>query len=103
MTLEYPLDRRSTLSFGRFSEYSQLLNLGIRQSAFHLTSSATLTKSNSVVCCDLPRTLPDLEDSISRNVPNISQNPLRSTVEHTVLRFQIVAENDGHHGEPLLL
>ncbi|GFW63704.1 uncharacterized protein TNCV_667731 [Trichonephila clavipes] len=49
MALEYPLDRRSTLSFGRFSEYSQLSNLGIRQSAFHLTSSATLTKSNDVV------------------------------------------------------
>ncbi|GFS73246.1 uncharacterized protein TNCV_4571651 [Trichonephila clavipes] len=30
-------------------------------------------------------------------------NTLRSTVEHSILRFQIVAENDGHHGEPLLL
>ncbi|GFW36135.1 uncharacterized protein TNCV_4929981 [Trichonephila clavipes] len=49
MALEYPLDRRSPLSFGRFGEYSQLPNLGNRQSAFHLTSSATLTKSNGVV------------------------------------------------------
>ncbi|GFX85238.1 hypothetical protein TNCV_4849201 [Trichonephila clavipes] len=49
MALEYPLDRRSRLSFGRFGEYSQLPNLGNRQSAFHLTSSATLTKSNGVV------------------------------------------------------
>ncbi|GFV65172.1 uncharacterized protein TNCV_2701141 [Trichonephila clavipes] len=47
MALEYPLDRRSTLSFGWFGEYSQLPNLGNRQSAFHLTSFATLTKSNS--------------------------------------------------------
>ncbi|GFU37782.1 hypothetical protein TNCV_1466451 [Trichonephila clavipes] len=46
MALEYPLNRRSTLSSGRFSEYSQLSNLGIRQFAFHLTSSATLTKRN---------------------------------------------------------
>ncbi|GFU32537.1 uncharacterized protein TNCV_1148181 [Trichonephila clavipes] len=49
MALEYPLDRRSPLSFGRFGEYSKLPNLGNRQSAFHLTSSATLTKSNGVV------------------------------------------------------
>ncbi|GFT19058.1 uncharacterized protein TNCV_3212821 [Trichonephila clavipes] len=52
MTLEYPLDRRSSLSFGRFGEYSQLPNLGNRQSAFHLTSSTTLTKSAGapVIC-----------------------------------------------------
>ncbi|GFW28658.1 uncharacterized protein TNCV_3713731 [Trichonephila clavipes] len=52
MALEYPLDRRSPLSFGWFGEYSQLPNLGNRQSAFHLTSSATLTKSagGSVKC-----------------------------------------------------
>ncbi|GFV91990.1 hypothetical protein TNCV_1894261 [Trichonephila clavipes] len=49
LLLEYPLDRRSTLSLRRFSEYSQLSNLGIRQSAFHRTSSATLPKSNGVV------------------------------------------------------
>ncbi|GFX43387.1 uncharacterized protein TNCV_4874071 [Trichonephila clavipes] len=30
-------------------------------------------------------------------------NTLRSTVEHVILRFQIVAENDGHHVEHLLL
>ncbi|GFX97457.1 uncharacterized protein TNCV_2840171 [Trichonephila clavipes] len=212
MALEYPLDRRSTLSFGRFGEYSQLPNLGNRQSAFHLTSSATLTKSNGVVwvfhvfyswpvffeelgaggpvtcsitgqryasllrnkiipdlqahqcfsriifmkdgapphitrcvkdvlkhhfieervisrqirhlwpprspdlnpcdfwlwghlkqlvSCDQPRTLPDLKDSISRHVLNISQNTLRSTVENAILRFQIVAENDGHNVEHL--
>ncbi|GFX68313.1 transposable element Tcb1 transposase [Trichonephila clavipes] len=49
MALEYPLDRRRTLSFGRFGEYSQLPNLRNIQSTFHLTSSATLTKSNGVV------------------------------------------------------
>ncbi|GFW78254.1 uncharacterized protein TNCV_137231 [Trichonephila clavipes] len=193
MALEYPLDRRSPLSFGRFGENAQLPNLGNRQSAFHLTSSATLTKSagGPVTCsitgqryasllrnkiipdlqarqchsriifiqdgapphikryvtdvpkhhfteervishqfrhlwpprspdlnpcdfwlwghlkqlesCDQSKTLPDLKDSISRYVLNISQNTLRSTVEHAILRFQIVAENDGHHVEHLLL
>ncbi|GFW73998.1 uncharacterized protein TNCV_545221 [Trichonephila clavipes] len=49
MALEYPLDRRSPLSFGRFGEYSQPPNLRNIQSTFHLTSSATLTKSNGVV------------------------------------------------------
>ncbi|GFY07979.1 uncharacterized protein TNCV_2580111 [Trichonephila clavipes] len=56
-----------------------------------------------LVSCDQPRTLPDLKDSISRYVLDMSQNTLRSTVEHAILRFQIVAENDGHHVEPLLL
>ncbi|GFW87737.1 transposable element tc3 transposase [Trichonephila clavipes] len=214
MALEYPLDRRSTLSFGRFSEYSQLSNLGIRQFTFHLTSSATSPKvtmwfgfsasfnlgpyffeelgvggpvtcsitgqrytsllrnkiiSNlqarqclsriifmqvgapphitscvkdvlkhrfkeervisrqflqlcpprspdlnpcdfwlwghlrQLVSCDQPRTLSNLKDCIYRHVLNISHNTLRSTVEHAMLRFQIVAENDDHHVEPLLL
>ncbi|GFU02815.1 uncharacterized protein TNCV_1893421 [Trichonephila clavipes] len=56
-----------------------------------------------LVSCDQPRTLPDLKDSISRHVLNISENTLRSTVEHAILRFQIVAENDGLDVEPLLL
>ncbi|GFX63234.1 transposable element tc3 transposase [Trichonephila clavipes] len=56
-----------------------------------------------LVSCDQPNTLPDLKDSISRHVLNLSQNTLRSTVEHAILRFQIVAENDGHHVEHLLL
>ncbi|GFV30922.1 uncharacterized protein TNCV_4013561 [Trichonephila clavipes] len=55
-----------------------------------------------LVSCDQPRTSPDLKDSISRHVLNNSQNTLRSTVEHAVLRFKIVSENDGHHDEPLL-
>ncbi|GFW59013.1 uncharacterized protein TNCV_2831191 [Trichonephila clavipes] len=53
-----------------------------------------------LVSCDHPRNLPDLKDSIS-HVLNISQNTLRSTVEYAILRFQIVAENDGHHVEHL--
>ncbi|GFX61598.1 transposable element tc3 transposase [Trichonephila clavipes] len=56
-----------------------------------------------LVSCDQPKTLPDLKDSISRHVLNISQNTLRSTVEHAILKFQIVAENDGHYVEHLLL
>ncbi|GFV71675.1 uncharacterized protein TNCV_3534651 [Trichonephila clavipes] len=56
-----------------------------------------------LVSCNQPRTLPDLKHSISRHVLNMSKNTLRSTVEHAILRFQIVAENDGHHVEPLLL
>ncbi|GFU78910.1 uncharacterized protein TNCV_307511 [Trichonephila clavipes] len=35
-----------------------------------------------LVSCDQPRTLPDLKDSISRHVLNISQNTLQSTMEH---------------------
>ncbi|GFU86465.1 uncharacterized protein TNCV_1418171 [Trichonephila clavipes] len=35
-----------------------------------------------LVSCDQPKTLPDLKDSISRHVLNISQNTLRSTVEN---------------------
>ncbi|GFV45124.1 transposable element tc3 transposase [Trichonephila clavipes] len=56
-----------------------------------------------VVSCDQPKTLPNLKDSISRPVPKISQNTLRSTVEHAIIRFQIAAENDGHNVENLLL
>ncbi|GFU35820.1 transposable element tc3 transposase [Trichonephila clavipes] len=61
-----------------------------------------------LVSCDQPKTLSDLKDSISQHILNISQNTLRSTVcvcvwEHAILRFQIVAENDGHHVEHLLL
>ncbi|GFV73038.1 uncharacterized protein TNCV_3398161 [Trichonephila clavipes] len=41
-----------------------------------------------LVSCDQPKNLPDLKDSISRHVLNISQNTLRSTVEHAILRFQ---------------
>ncbi|GFU36044.1 uncharacterized protein TNCV_4191451 [Trichonephila clavipes] len=56
-----------------------------------------------LVSCDQRRTLPDLNDSFSRHVLNIYQNTLWSTVEHAILRFQIVAENDGHHVEHLFL
>ncbi|GFV79809.1 transposable element tc3 transposase [Trichonephila clavipes] len=56
-----------------------------------------------LVSCDQTKTLPDLKDSISRLFLNISQNTLRSTVEHAILRFQIEAENDDHHVEHLLL
>ncbi|GFW76227.1 uncharacterized protein TNCV_3800621 [Trichonephila clavipes] len=56
-----------------------------------------------LVSCDEPKTLPDLQDSTSRHVLNISQNTLRSTVERIILRFQIVVENDVHHVEHLML
>ncbi|GBM54197.1 hypothetical protein AVEN_11262-1 [Araneus ventricosus] len=52
---------------------------------------------------DNPRTLPDVKDSISRHVRSISQNALRSTVVHAILRFEMVAENDGRHVEHVLL
>ncbi|GFX94717.1 transposable element tc3 transposase [Trichonephila clavipes] len=38
-----------------------------------------------LVSCDQPKTLPDLKDCISRHVLNISQNTLRSTVEHAIV------------------
>ncbi|GFW04915.1 uncharacterized protein TNCV_4881501 [Trichonephila clavipes] len=41
-----------------------------------------------LVSCDQPRTLPDLKDSISRHVLNMSQNTLRSTVEHAIYDFK---------------
>ncbi|GBN18868.1 hypothetical protein AVEN_237058-1 [Araneus ventricosus] len=56
-----------------------------------------------LVSRDNPRTLPDLKDSILRHGLSISQNTLRSTVEHAILRFQMIAENDGRHVEHVLL
>ncbi|GFV82083.1 transposable element Tcb2 transposase [Trichonephila clavipes] len=40
-----------------------------------------------LVSCDQPKTLPDLRDSISRHVLNISQNTLRSTVGTCYLKI----------------
>ena len=48
-------------------------------------------------------TLTDLIDNISEHVRNISQNPQRSTVKHAILRFQMIADNDGRHVEYVLL
>lgn len=56
-----------------------------------------------LVSRDNPRTLPDLKDSISQHVRNISPNTLRSAVEHALLRIQIVADNNGNHVEHVLL
>ncbi|GBL84475.1 hypothetical protein AVEN_117226-1 [Araneus ventricosus] len=55
------------------------------------------------VGCDNPSMLPDLQDSISRHVLSISKNTLRSTVEHTISRLQMIAENDGRHVEHVLM
>ncbi|GBM61978.1 hypothetical protein AVEN_140522-1 [Araneus ventricosus] len=52
---------------------------------------------------DNPRTLPNFKNSFLRHVLNISQNTLRSTVEHGILRLQMVAENDGSRVEHVLL
>ena len=49
MALEYPLKRWSTLSFGWFSEYSQLVNSGTRKSVFNHTDSIAVTIRNDVV------------------------------------------------------
>ncbi|GFV17547.1 uncharacterized protein TNCV_4028771 [Trichonephila clavipes] len=38
-----------------------------------------------LLSCDQPRTSPDLKDSVSRHVLNISQNTLGSTVEHAAI------------------
>ncbi|GFX83757.1 transposable element tc3 transposase [Trichonephila clavipes] len=46
-----------------------------------------------LVSCDQPKTLPDLKDSISRHVLNISQNTLRSTVETMVIMLSIYCCN----------
>ena len=52
---------------------------------------------------DNPRTIPDLKDSISQHVQNISWNILLSAVEHAILQFQIVANNNGRLIEYVLL
>ena len=52
---------------------------------------------------DNPRTAPDFKDIILQHVRNISPNTQRTTVEHTILRFQMVADNGGRHFENVLL
>ncbi|GFW82664.1 uncharacterized protein TNCV_3492361 [Trichonephila clavipes] len=57
-----------------------------------------------LVSCDQPKTLPDFKDSISRHVLTFPKTHCgQRWGEHAILRFQIVAENDGHHVKHLLL
>jgi hypothetical protein len=49
MSLEYPLDRRSTLLFGWFKEYLQLPNLGTRKAAINIRWSDAFKKVTSGV------------------------------------------------------
>ena len=55
-----------------------------------------------LVYSDPIRSLSDLKDSIARHVRNIPKHTLQSTTEHAMLRFQMVADNDGHHIEHVL-
>ena len=48
------------------------------------------------------KSLSDLKKSIERHVGNIPQLILPRTVEYEILRFQIVADNDGHHIDHVL-
>ena len=50
-----------------------------------------------------PRTVHDLNNSISQHAHNISPNEVRLAVERAILRFQMVADNDGRHIEHVLL
>ncbi|GFV27994.1 hypothetical protein TNCV_1390671 [Trichonephila clavipes] len=56
-----------------------------------------------LVSCDQQRTLPRSGShfmTCSSTFPRTHCGPM---VEHAILRFQVVAENDGHHVEHLLL
>ena len=46
--------------------------------------------------------LSDLKENVERRVRNIPQFMLLLTVEHAILRFQMVADNWGHHIEHVL-
>ena len=46
--------------------------------------------------------LPELNESIEHHVLNIPQFMQLSLVERVILRFQMVAENGGHHIEHAL-
>ena len=48
------------------------------------------------------RTLADLKTNIIRHVTSISPEMLRATVDHAVLRFQHVIQEDGCHIEQCL-
>ena len=50
-----------------------------------------------------PRIVPDLKDSVAQHARNIFPNTLRSTVEHVILRFQLVTDNAGRHAKHILL
>lgn len=41
--------------------------------------------------------LSDLKNSLERYVRNIPRHTLLSTVEHAILLFQMVADNDEHY------
>ena len=45
---------------------------------------------------------PTLKKSIERRVRNIPQLMLLSIVEHAILCFQMVADNNGHHNDHVL-
>ena len=46
--------------------------------------------------------LSDLKESVERHVHNIPQFTLPTPVEYEILRFQMVADNDGHPIEYVL-
>ncbi|GFW93719.1 hypothetical protein TNCV_4542461 [Trichonephila clavipes] len=57
---------------------------------------------NVMVYCDPIASLSDLKESIERHVRNIPQCMLLSTVEHAILRFQMVADNGRQNIEHVL-
>ena len=46
--------------------------------------------------------LSKLKEIVKRHVRNTPQFMLLTTVEYEILRFQILADNDGHHIEHVL-
>lgn len=57
----------------------------------------------SLVSRNIPKNLFDRKSNILRHVLGISQNTLLLTVEHAILRFQMVGENYGRHVKQDLL
>ncbi|GBM29951.1 hypothetical protein AVEN_167431-1 [Araneus ventricosus] len=48
------------------------------------------------------RPIPELRNRITEHIHNITTETLRSVVEHAVLRFQLIGENDDQHIEHFL-
>ncbi|GBM58553.1 hypothetical protein AVEN_255333-1 [Araneus ventricosus] len=54
---------------------------------------------NDVLCGDPIPNLAELKNHLEQHIRYITTETLRSVVEHTVLRFQLIGENGGQHIE----
>ena len=56
----------------------------------------------AMVCRDPITSLSDIKENVECPVHKISQFMILSTVEYAILRFQMIADNSGHHIEHVL-